>query len=89
MSRKDLKGNIIGVREIDIALSPDDINSTEGDYGGFKCPYCGYEDSDAFELSDDEGEIECGECGSKVEYRREITINYYATPSKLNRPITI
>ena len=54
----------------------------------FKCPYCGHINNDAFEL-EDEGETECGHCGSLLEYNREITISYSVTPKKKNEAIKI
>lgn len=54
----------------------------------FTCPFCGYVDHDAFEL-EAEGVINCGGCGSKLEYSREITISYSVIPIKKNEPIKV
>lgn len=38
------------------------------------CPYCGYEESDSWEIS--EGERECGDCGHSYEVERIVTVEY-------------
>lgn len=40
------------------------------------CPYCGYEMSDSWELSCDDDEYECDECGKKFHYYREVDVHY-------------
>ena len=42
------------------------------------CPYCGYEHSDAWELSADDGDYECGnqDCGKTFRYSRMVTVEY-------------
>jgi hypothetical protein len=52
------------------------------------CPYCGYEDGDSFELSD-EGETDCGRCGSEIEYERVVEVKYVSTPKKKNEVVKI
>ena len=46
------------------------------------CPYCGYEDSDSWELDDEEDEHVCGSCGSTFAYQRIITTHYFSQPVK-------
>lgn len=43
------------------------------------CPYCGYEDRDSWELNDDSGETECGECEMTFNYRRNVSVTYSTT----------
>lgn len=38
------------------------------------CPYCGYEQSDSWELSD--GEYECPDCGNSYEVEVVVTVEY-------------
>lgn len=45
-----------------------------------KCPYCGHEDSDSWEISDDSGTIECGSCGNEFDYERIVTVDYSSFP---------
>ena len=40
------------------------------------CPYCGYEISDSWELTCDDDEYECDECGKKFHYYREVDVHY-------------
>jgi hypothetical protein len=40
------------------------------------CPYCGSEQGDSWELSDDSGDLECGNCDKEFTYERDITVNY-------------
>lgn len=40
------------------------------------CPYCGCEDDDAWELSDNEGETYCSRCGKQFAYTRNLIISY-------------
>lgn len=45
------------------------------------CPYCGYEDVDSWEYSDD-GVAECPDCDREFEYLRNIRVTY--TTEKIN-----
>jgi transcription elongation factor Elf1 len=40
------------------------------------CPYCGYEDMDAWEFDSNNGTVECGDCEKEFEYERIIDIRY-------------
>lgn len=67
-----------------LLVEPCEINSEPGEeYGEFTCPYCGYQDDDAWELSDD-GETQCGNCFSELKYERHVTVEYNVTPVKLS-----
>lgn len=46
------------------------------------CPYCGYEDSDSWELYDQEDERDCPVCGGVFGYSREVTVSYYSKKVK-------
>lgn len=41
------------------------------------CPYCGYEHSDSWEMS--EGEHDCIECGTVFDLERIVTVDYSTT----------
>lgn len=67
-----------GVRKVTINLDPEDR-----DYeSNLICPYCGYEDNDSWELSDDDEEHECGSCGAIISYERVVTVEYNSSPVK-------
>lgn len=40
------------------------------------CPYCGHEQSDSFELIDDDGEMNCGSCSGTFSFERHRRITY-------------
>lgn len=40
------------------------------------CPYCGYEDNDSWEIHHNEGDLDCGMCGEKFHFEREVTVTY-------------
>ncbi len=46
------------------------------------CPYCGYENQDSWECTDDEDEEICGNCGSTFSYERIVTVEYTSYPVK-------
>ena len=67
-----------GARQIEIDFEPDDK-----DYeNNVICPYCGYEDRDSWELTDDNEEHNCGRCGAVVSYERVVTVEYNSSPVK-------
>jgi uncharacterized Zn-finger protein len=73
-----LKEGMFGVHEISFVDVVDEDGTQEID---FTCPYCNKVYLDAFEL-DDDGEMECPYCGSKIKYSREVTVEYIVTPMK-------
>ncbi|WP_088363799.1 hypothetical protein [Bacillus cereus] len=85
----------IAVEELTLIDTPQsDVRCEDG----VKCPFCNYEDYDAFELAEDRGEDTCGSCGSEFSYVRYAIINkfgeceevvYFSSPIKLNTPIAI
>jgi protein-arginine kinase activator protein McsA len=46
------------------------------------CPYCGYESSDSWDFSENEGLLECGECYKNFYFRRIVTVEYSTEKSK-------
>lgn len=44
------------------------------------CPYCGAENGDSWELSDDSGQTPCGTCGRDFFYERQIAVEYSTSP---------
>ena len=43
------------------------------------CPYCGKEQSDSWEYTDD-GETDCGECGYEFSFTRDVVVTYASYP---------
>lgn len=70
--------NTAGVRKIEIDFEPEDKNYESN----LKCPYCGYEDNDSCELSDDDEEHECSSCGATMSFERVVTVDYSSSPVK-------
>ncbi|CKG63242.1 Uncharacterised protein [Streptococcus pneumoniae] len=79
------QNNLIGVREIQLQSTPEDVEYESH----LTCPYCGGKNYDAFELSEDNGTINCGKCGSEIEYSREVEVTYSTRPVKRNNPIKL
>jgi rRNA maturation endonuclease Nob1 len=67
-----------GVRKMEINLQPVDKDYEHE----LTCPYCGYKDSDSWELSDEDEEHECGRCGAIMSYQRVVTVEYNSSPKK-------
>jgi len=40
------------------------------------CPHCGRKEEDSWEVNDDNGEMECGECDKKFSYERIVDVTY-------------
>lgn len=40
------------------------------------CPYCGYEHQDSWEMEDDDGDIDCDECGKTFYFTRNVEVTY-------------
>lgn len=74
----DLENHYAGVHEVKFIDTEEVEETLETE---FTCPYCGYVYNDAFEL-DYEGEINCPRCNSKLEYTKQITIEYEVKPVK-------
>jgi DNA-directed RNA polymerase subunit RPC12/RpoP len=80
---KESKVNAVGVRKVEFCEEPEETNEYN-----FTCPYCKYEYADAWEL-DDEGQTECPNCGSEIDYQREVTVSYIVKPIKKAEVIKI
>ena len=74
----DSKNGYAGVHKVQYSPNPEGRMFEDS----LVCPYCGYEDSDAFELSDDDGTVECGRCGAEIHYTRNIEVTYSTDPVK-------
>lgn len=61
------------VREITLTVEKDVKDELESN---LKCPYCGYEDSDSWELEEEDSEYECLQCGGIISYERIVTVDY-------------
>lgn len=59
------KEKLIGVNKIKINGNPEPVTAQE-----FTCPYCNDEDFDAWEYTEDKGEVTCGCCDSEIRYER-------------------
>lgn len=44
------------------------------------CPYCGYEQCDAWEIPDASGEEECQRCGRRFRYERHEHVTWTTGP---------
>lgn len=77
------ENKVIGVKEISLNREPEEVYDDE-----FKCPYCRTIHHDAWELSSDDGTIECPRCGSELDYERNIEITYTVTPVKMTEVVT-
>lgn len=73
-----IKDKRIGVHKLDINFKGEEQEYTSN----CKCPYCGYEDIDSFELQDEEDNYKCSRCGGIYNYSRIVTIEYSSTPVK-------
>lgn len=80
------KENSLYVRFLDYYIPRDDDDYSD-DY--LRCPYCGYEELDSFELSDDDDEYICPQCGSKLKYRREIKVSYDVEVIEEKEPVEV
>ena len=82
----NLKENSLYVRFLDYWIPRNDDDYSD-DY--LRCPYCGYENQDSFELSDEDDEYVCPQCGSTLKYHREIKISYYVEVVEEKEPLEV
>ena len=54
-----------------------------------RCPFCGYEERDSFELSDEDDEYICPQCGSTLKYHREIKVSYDVEVVEEKEPLEV
>lgn len=79
----DTKNDLLTIEYIDNIIDEDEIFQ----HDEIKCPYCGKEQSDSWEYSDDGSEI-CDSCGTEYEYERIVDVSYTTTIKKKNTNIT-
>jgi transposase-like protein len=41
-----------------------------------KCPYCGWENHDSWEVGADSGKYDCGSCEKAFDYERDVQVTY-------------
>jgi uncharacterized Zn-finger protein len=46
------------------------------------CPYCGYTLSDSWELTNNDGKLECENCGKNYVYSRNVEVEYTTTKTE-------
>ena len=79
----DTKNDLLTIEYIDNIIDEDEIFQ----HDEIKCPYCGKQQSDSCEYSDDGTEI-CDSCGTEYEYERIVDVSYTTTIKKKNTNIT-
>lgn len=82
----DIKENSLYVRFLDYYLPRNDDDFCDDN---LRCPFCGYEELDSFELSDEDDEYICPQCGSKLKYRREIRVSYDVEVVEEKEPLEV
>ena len=85
-SMQDLKNDSLYVRFLDyyIPIMDDDYCDDN-----LRCPFCGYEERDSFELSDEDDEYICPQCGSTLKYHREIRVSYDVEVVEEKEPLEV
>jgi Zn ribbon nucleic-acid-binding protein len=79
------KKGFVGVKETEY-----NVDGKEYDFEQYiTCPYCGHQDKDSWEVSEDDGKIECGACGSEFSYERIVDVSYSTRPIKPTEVKTI
>lgn len=74
------------VRFVDCWIPRDDDDCS---VDNLRCPYCGYENQDSFELLDEDDEYECPQCGCTLKYHREIRVSYDVEVVEEKEPIEV
>ena len=80
------KENSVYVRFLDYYIPRSDEDFSD-DY--LRCPFCGYEERDSFELSDEDDEYICPQCGSTLKYHREIRVSYDVEVVEEKEPLEV
>ena len=83
---RDLKENSLYVRFLDYYLPRNEDDYCEDN---LRCPFCGHEEIDSFELSDEDDEYICPQCGSTLKYHREIRVSYDVEVVKEKEPLEV
>lgn len=84
--RANLKENSLYVRFLDSYLPRMDDDYCDDN---LRCPFCGYEERDSFELSDEDDEYICPQCGSTLKYHREIRVSYDVEVVEEKEPLEV
>lgn len=84
--RVNLKENSLYVRFLDYYIPGMDEDYCDDN---LRCPFCGYENKDSFELSDEDDEYTCPQCGSTLKYHREIKVSYYVEVVEEKEPLEV
>ena len=85
-SIQDLKSNSLYVRFVDYYLPRNDDDFCDDN---LRCPFCGYEELDSFELSDEDDEYICPQCGSKLKYNRVVRVSYDVEVVEEKEPLEV
>jgi hypothetical protein len=81
------KKGVMGVEETEFDSTGQKNEYTFEKY--ITCPYCGHQNKDSWECTNDDGEIDCGACGSTFFYERIVDVSYSTSPIKPINIITI
>lgn len=85
-SMSDAKNDSLYVRFVDYWIPRNDDDCSDDN---LRCPYCGYENKDSFELPDEDDEYECPQCGCKLKYERQIQVSYYSEVVEEKEPVEV
>lgn len=84
--KHDLKKDILYVRFLEYWIPRMDDDYCDDN---LRCPFCGYEEKDSFELSDEDDEYICPQCGSTLKYHREIKVSYDVEVVEEKEPLEV
>lgn len=82
----DKANNSAYMRFVGYSIPCDQVNDNEDN---LRCPFCGYENQNSFELPDEDNEYECPHCGSKLKYHRHIDVHYECELVEIKEPTYI
>lgn len=82
----NIKEDSLYVRFVDYYIPRNDDDYSDDN---LRCPYCGYENQDSFELSDEDDDYICHQCGSRLKYHREIKVLYDVEVVEEKEPIEV
>ena len=78
--------NRCGVHKIDFNID----NEEETLENNIKCPVCGYEDLDSWEMSDEfDNSYRCGRCGAILQVQKNISVTYDSYVKQLPKVIEL
>lgn len=85
-SIQELENNSLYVRFVDYWIPRCDDDYSDDN---LRCPFCGYEERDSFELSDEDDEYICPQCGSTLKYNRVVKMSYDIEVVEEKEPLEI